>query len=359
MRVALVLYGDLNFTSGGFLYDRRLVAHLAARGMEVEVVSLPWRSYLLGLADNFSPALRRRLQALEADLILEDELAHPSLAFGNRRLRPSKTRVAVVHHLRASEPRAPWLNRLYAQVERRYLTSVDGFIVNSRATLETVRTLGPCLQPAVVAPPGIQSFPRLPGPAEIAARVKEKGPRRLVFLGNIIPRKGLHTLIAALTTLDRADWRLTVVGSLTLDPAYVRRVKQRIQAAGLSPRVEFTGALPAAGVAEILARSHLLAVPSLYEGFGICYLEGMAFGLPAIGGSAGGAPEIITPGRDGFLVAPGDVPALAACLERLLTDDRLLLEMSLAARERFLAHPTWEESLEGACRFLLSVAEKT
>lgn len=359
MQLALVLYGDLNFHSGGFLYDRRLVEHLRQRGARVEVVSLPWRGYPLGVLDNFSPALRRRLQGLAPKLLLQDELAHPSLFWLNRRLRQGKKLAAVVHHLRSSEPRASFLNRLYAEMERRYLETLDGCLSNSRATLASVhRLLGRDL-PGVVAPPGIQNFPRLPTPAEIAARVRQPGARRLLFVGNVIPRKGLHLLIEALAKRRSRDWRLTVAGSLQLAPGYVRRTRQRLAATGLSHRVEFTGPLPTPELAAHLNRSHILVVPSLYEGFGICYLEGMAFGLPAIGTAAGGAAEIIVHGHNGFLVAPGDTGTLAAYLERLLTDERLLLDMSLTAVERFRAHPTWEKSLEGARRFLLSLAEQT
>jgi len=114
------------------------------------------------------------------------------------------------------------------------------------------------------------------------------------------------------------------------------------------------GTLESEELAALLARSHLLAVPSSYEGFGIVYLEGMSFGLPAIASTAGGAKEIINPGRDGFLVAPGDIGALAGHLERLMLDRGLLLEMSLAALANFHRHPTWEESLSSIYHFLHS-----
>jgi glycosyltransferase involved in cell wall biosynthesis len=94
-------------------------------------------------------------------------------------------------------------------------------------------------------------------------------------------------------------------------------------------------------------------VPSSYEGFGIAYLEGMAFGLPAIATTAGAAGEIVTHGKDGYLISPGDSHALAEHLLQLAMDRQLLLAMSLAARERFLAHPTWEQSGETIREFLL------
>ena len=97
-------------------------------------------------------------------------------------------------------------------------------------------------------------------------------------------------------------------------------------------------------VVAALARSHLLAVPSSYEGFGIIYLEGLAFGLPAIASTAGAAQEIISHGENGFLVPPGDAAALAGCLGLLMEDREQLLAMSLAARESFSRHPTWAET---------------
>ncbi len=354
MRVALILYGDLDFISGGFLYDRMLVEYLRRRGEEVEIVSLPWRSYAGGLLDNLSPALMRRLASLQADVIVQDELAHPSLLRFNRRLkqRGGPPAAAIVHHLRCSEARPAWQNRFYRRVERAYLASVDAFIFNSRVTQNTVADLVGQGRPSVVGYPGADRFASPPTPAAVAARTREPGPLRLLFLGNVIPRKGLHTLIAALALLPGETWQLTIVGSLDLDPPHVQEIRRRIDDAGLGGQIAFTGTLQRDELAAILARSHVLAVPSSYEGFGIVYLEGMAFGLPALASTAGGAAEIITPGRDGFLVAPGDHGALAHHLGILIKDRDLLLAMSLAAQARFAAHPTWEDAGAAVHRFL-------
>ena len=79
MRIGLVIYGTLETQSGGYLYDRRLVAHLRAAGDEVEILSLPWRNYAAHLGDSFSRAWAERLRAARVDELLEDELNHPSL----------------------------------------------------------------------------------------------------------------------------------------------------------------------------------------------------------------------------------------------------------------------------------------
>lgn len=358
MRVALVLYGDLDFISGGFLYDRKLVDYLRRRGEEVEIISLPWRSYGRGWLDNLSPRLRRRLESIQADIILQDELAHPSLFELNRKLQgPGRPPlVAIVHHLRCSEARPAWQNRLYRLVERRYLASVTGFIFNSRATQKSVQELAGRGKPSVVAFPAADRFAVRLTPKDLLARARKPGPLRVLFLGNVIPRKGLHTLLEALAHLPREGWRLTIVGSLEVAPAYAQQIQRQIEAAGLGALVGFAGVLDNEKLAATLAQSQVLAVPSSYEGYGIVYLEGMAFGLPALATTAGGAPEIITPGRDGFLSAPGDAESLADNLRNLMDDRELLLNLSLAAQTRFAAHPTWEDAGAAVHRFLQSLA---
>ncbi len=87
MRIGLVIYGSLEIVSGGYLYDRKLVEHLQAQGEQVEIMALPWRSYTRHLTDNFSGALYRRLRKTGLDVLLQDELNHPSLFLLNHRLR--------------------------------------------------------------------------------------------------------------------------------------------------------------------------------------------------------------------------------------------------------------------------------
>ena len=119
MRVGLVIYGELDTPTGGYLYDRMLVEHLTAAGDDVEVISLPWRSYGRHLCDNASPSLVRRLDGARFDVLLQDELDHPSLVVTNRRRRNRDARpvVAVVHVLRASEHAGSRLRSLYAAAE--------------------------------------------------------------------------------------------------------------------------------------------------------------------------------------------------------------------------------------------------
>lgn len=350
MRVGLTLYGSVEERSGGFRYDRRLVEGLRAAGDEVAVVELPWRAYLRGLLDNLSPVVRRRLD-VDVDVMVQDELAHPSLVRTNRHL--SYPIVSVVHHLR-SEERRP-LAPAYRAVEAGYLATVDGVICNSDATRTTVLDAGVERADTLVAPPPGDRFdPEVEGTV-LAGRARTR-PLHLVFVGNLVPRKGLDTLVGGLAAVD-LDWTLTVVGRRS-DHGHVRRIRRRIERAGLASRIRMTGELDDDDLATAFRRSHALAVPSRYEGFGIVYLEAMSFGLPVVATAAGGASEVVTEGETGFLVAPGDEQAVAEAVRTLAKDRDRLLDMGRAARRRYEAQPEWGETVDRVRRFLASVAER-
>jgi len=358
MRLGLVIYGRLETMTGGYLYDRKLVEHLRRNGDTVQVFSLPWRGYARDLTDQLFLGRIDELTAARLDLLLQDELAHPSLVRLNRRLRQRAgvPVVSIVHHLRSSEPWPRLLRIVYRRVERQYLCGVDGWICNSRATLAAIRELAGVDRPFAVAPPaGDRLGPGLT-PEAIAARAGRAGPLRIVFVGSLTSRKGLHTLLAALAKVPSESWTLTVVGGDRWDPAYARRIRRRIAGASWRERVQLLGDIGDSDLAAHLEASDLLAVPSAYEGFGIAYLEGMAFGLPALASSAGGAGDLVRDGETGFLVDPGDVAGLARVISAMATDREALVRMSLAARRRYETQPRWVATANQIRSFLNSPA---
>jgi glycosyltransferase involved in cell wall biosynthesis len=341
--------------SGGYLYDRMLAEHLLRAGDRVTLLTLPWRSYARQLLDNLDTGWWKQAAGLELDVMVQDELNHPSLAWANRRLRGRYPLVSIVHHLRSSEFRPAWQNRLYRRVERQYLSEMDGFIYNSQTTRKVVEAVIDARgKPYQVAYPAGDRFGEEISSVEINLRAQQPPPLRLCFLGNLIPRKGLHTLLEALAQLPPQDWQLQVIGSLQADPGYVRQVRD--QAAALQGKVEFCGTVDHEALVERLHSSQVLVLPSTYEGFGIAYLEGMSFGLPAVATTSGAAGEVITPGQDGFLVEPGDAAALAHVVQDLAHDRLRLAAMGLAARRRFLAHPGWEQSCRAIREFLFRLS---
>jgi len=352
MRVGLTVYGELDERSGGFRYDRQLVAGLREVGHSVAVVELPWRAYGRGLLDNGSRRLRRRLD-VDVDVMLQDELAHPSLVRTNRHL--DYPIVSVVHHLRASESRR--LAPLYRAVERRYLDTVDGVVCTSQVTRDVVTGVGVDPDDVVVAPPAGDRFDPGIDTATIESRAGES-PLQVVFVGNVTPRKGLDTLVEGLYGAD-CDAELTAVGR-HVDGDHVDAVRRRIRELGLGDRVRLADELSDDELAAALESSHVLAVPSRYEGFGIVYLEGMSFGLPAIASRAGGATDVVTDGETGLLVDPDDSVAVAQAISTLADDRNRLTAMGTAARRRYERHPDWAETtdrVEGLLNAVAAAAE--
>lgn len=357
MKVGLVIYGSLDTLSGGYLYDRRLVAHLRDQGDTVEVFSLPWRSYGRHLLDNLPRRWWARLLRADLDVLIQDELNHPSLVTFNhawRRARPDVPLISIVHHLRCSEARPPWHNALYAKVERRYLKTLDGFVFNSQTTRQVVERLAPA-RPNVVAYPGGDRLGQTMTADAIAARATAQGPLRLLFLGNVIERKGLLTLLRALGRLSDGGWRLEVVGGLEVEPAHTAEVRALITRLGLGDKVTLHGPRHDAELLPHFKAAHALVVPSSYEGFGIVYMEAASFGLPAIASTAGAAGEIVAHGHSGYLVTPGDDASLASHLRRWRGDRGALARMGQEARRRFDQHPTWTQSAQAIREFLASM----
>jgi glycosyltransferase involved in cell wall biosynthesis len=327
-----------------------LVAKLRERGDEVSIISLPWRSYGMRLLDNLSHRTRG-----DFDVLLQDELNHPSLLVANTRPRQCPV-VAIVHHLRSSEQRPRWQNAFYRMVERTYLRSVDGFIFNSSNTRASVEHALAVRLPHVVAQPGGGRL-GVSTHEHVRARAFSSGPLRLVSLGSVTARKGLEVVLRALRRFPRADFTLEVLGSTIADERFAKSMRRL--SARLELQVTFLGALDDVALAEHLAHAQVLVLPSSYEGFGIAHLEGMAHGLPALGTTAGALPDLITDGVNGFVVDPADAESLADRLRQLSRDRELLSVLGLSALERFRSQPTWDQSMERVRNFLVGVAGKS
>lgn len=362
MRLGLVIYGDLNQQTGGYLYDGKIVEYLQAQGDQVEIISLPWRNYPRHLVDNLSANLYRTLCAQKVDVLIEDELNHPSLAVMNRIISQCSGYpiISIVHHLRCNEARDHVFKWFYQFVERTYLSTLAGLICNSWATLRSVQAILPKAGkiPAVIAYPGKDHLSGGIDEIEIERRARQKGDLHLLFVGNLIRRKGVHWLLAALSELQDVPFRLDIVGDESRQPAYGRQLHQLVKRSTLTSRVRFWGTVTETTLQQLLTRAQLLVLPSAYEGFGIAYLDGMRYGLAVIGSTQGGAGELISAGIEGFLVEPGDVSALQNHLRTLHTDRTRLAQMGMAARKRFDHHPTWAESAARIRHFLLQLLHK-
>lgn len=360
MRIGFIIYGNLDTLTGGYLYDRIAVRGLTERGHEVEVISLPAGPYLRRLGSGLSPRLCRSLLAGRFDILIADELCHPSLFLLGRWFRRYPERpllVALVHHLLCDEPRPRWQNMFLSQVERSFLAAADGFIHNSDTTLRKVASLLPNSRPQVIAYPAGDRFGSPLSHEVITRRSHCPGPLELLFLGMVIPRKGLLPLLKALATIDRDVWHLSVVGGLDCHPAHTARVKKLICQLNLSDSVQFFGPRHDDDLVQILTASHIFCMPCAYEGFGIAMLEAMAFGLPAIGSRKGAAGETISHGTNGYLMDPDDLSGLKPLLLKLHQDREQLQKMALAACATYASRPNWQDGIAAIDAFLRELKE--
>jgi glycosyltransferase involved in cell wall biosynthesis len=360
MHIGLIIYGSLDTLTGGWIYDRLVAEHLREQGHTVEVISLKRRNYVRNMADNFSRDLYRRLRDHDCRLLLEDGLNHPSLFRLNLRLKQNCSRpiVSIVHQVLCRQP----LNRLqqffYRSIERRYFQSVDGFIFNSQTTRINVGSLIDLKQPLLVAYPGGDRLGHLASDADIASKCRQIGPLKLIFVGNLTPNKGVLPLIAGLARLPQESWRLSLIGSLTMDRGYVQKVRALIARFGMEGQVDIAGPLDGPDLVRRLTASQVFVLPFSYEGFGIACLEAMAWGLPVIGSCAGALKEFVQDDVNGCLVTPGDVTAFAQKIFRLHRDRRLLARYGVAALRTFHQRPRWTDSLRNIHLFLLSAADR-
>jgi len=196
-----------------------------------------------------------------------------------------------------------------------------------------------------------------------AKSVRARATRDLVFVGRLVEKKGVSDLLDALSLLADRHLRptLAIVGNGPLRES----LEAVASARGLA--VEFLGHLTPDAVAEVLRESKVFVAPSRTapdgdaEGFGMVYLEAALAGIPAIAYRHGGVPEAVIDGVTGLLAEEGDVEALAASIETLLTDPEARAEMGRAAEARVRAEfdirsrtedlvTLYEEVVRGAAR---------
>jgi glycosyltransferase involved in cell wall biosynthesis len=325
--------GDLATPTGGYVYDRRIVAELAA---------LAWHIEVLDLGDDFPHAAAGTRAAAAARLaaqprgrpIVIDGLAFGALPEAAEALHGSHSVVALVHHPLALEAglSAADAARLHAS-ERAALAAARHVVTTSTATAR--------LLAADYEVPSERLSVVEPGTDRVVLRPRRHdGAVVLLAVGSVIPRKGYDVLVAALARLRHLSWRLVIAGDCGRSPETFRRLEADIANLGLADRVTLLGAVAADELASLYATSDLFVLPSRFEGYGMAYAEALAHGLPVIGTTAGAVPQTV-PGDAGVLLPPDDVDALAATLQQLVEspDER----ERLAAGARAAAFPSWRE----------------
>ena len=170
-------------------------------------------------------------------------------------------------------------------------------------------------------------------------------PRKFVlFVGDVSRDKGVGVLLEAHKLLEDPP-PLVLIGRIVdpdvLEPAFgsERMASAALLAAPIG-NVRAVGPQPHEVVLDAFRRSTVTVVPSLmHEAFGLVALEAMSAGRPVIASNIGGLPDIISDGKNGILVEPGDVEALRAALARVLADSALRSRLRAAAKRRAAISP--------------------
>ena len=334
--LAFLVPGPLDTPTGGFVYDRQVIAGCRAAGLAPRVL----------VAEGSYPEPDDATLRQAADLIAElpdntivviDGLGLTGLA---PVLKPHAERlvlIGLIHHPLADEnavsreSRAHWIER-----EAAALQLTRGVFVTSQTTARRVSEILSVPTDRIrTVNPGVET------PPDLAFRdgPRPDGPLRLLSVGTLIPRKGHDVLIGALADLRALDWQLEIIGAAR-DPGHASSLKALIGMMNLSHRVTLCGAVDQDDLDTAYRSADLFVLASRHEGYGIAYGEAVRWGLPVVGTTAGAIPEAVPKGA-GRLVPPDDRDALRDALGELLTDPEELARLAAGARAAAAHLQTW------------------
>ncbi len=335
-----VVPGDLASLTGGYGYDRRIIAGLNATGHPLDVVALddgfPWPD-----AATLERAAQQVAAIPDGALVVVDGLAFGAMP-GLAEQHAARLRwVALVHHPLALETGlTPLQSELLFDCERRALATAHGVIVTSAATARELPRYGVAAGSVHVVLPGTDAAPLAAGSGGLTAGCGLS----LLCVASLIPRKGHALLIEALSGLQDCAWTLHCAGSTTRDADTGNALRLAIERHGLAGRVHLHGELAGTALEQMYAQADVAVLPSYFEGYGMVLAEALARGLPIVSTTAGAITDTV-PRDAGVLVPPGDAVALRAALAALLDDPALRGRLAAGARAARAALPTWPQSV--------------
>lgn len=256
------------------------------------------------------------------------------------RLVTTFTQIAELHREHGEDA------RLVREMERTLIEHAAYVLPNTYATLEAAHSvyhLEIAADRYTVIPYGIVPV------ADEAIRPFDpqhaNGPLTVLFVGRLEKRKGILDLFQAIPAVLQAvpETQFIIAGRDNSEHDGFRRQTGMdypsyfLQHYGrYASRVEFRGPVSDEELQSLYQSCDLFVAPSLYESFGLIYLEAMNYAKPVVGCNAGGVPEVVDHGTTGLLVEPGAPRALAEAIIALLRSPTLLREMGLAGRQRLL-----------------------
>jgi glycosyltransferase involved in cell wall biosynthesis len=336
--VTFAVPGSLDQPTGGYKYDRHVIAGLRQRGCEVDVIDLG-EGFPRPRPETLAAALPCLRRVPAGQPIVVDGLALGVLPEAAAALRESHPVIALVHHPLALET---GLTDSEAQAlresERAALAAVSRVIVTSPATRDVlVADYAVPKDMITVALPGIARSGAAPQRRPAGETVK------LLAVGAVVRRKGYDILIEAVDRLAGLDWQLVIAGDCKRDRATADQLAATIARKRLERRVFLVGTVSDRELAELYCDADIFVLASRFEGYGMAYAEAIAHGLPVIGTRTGAIPDTVPSGA-GILVPPDDPGALGTALRSLISY-RWLRERC-AGVARAAPMPTWEAAAQ-------------
>ena len=244
-------------------------------------------------------------------------------------------------------------------LKRQFLSRCEGFVVPGRSSADYLKNF--CIPEEVIftAPNAVDNRFFSCKSAMVRreeARVLQKLPRRFfLYVGRLIPEKGVFDLLQAYATLSakvRAEFGLVFVGS------GVAEDKLREKAKSIDPGcIRFAGFVQREELADFYALADVMVFPTHTDPWGLVVNEAMACGLPIIVTSvAGCCADLVTDGWNGRVVPSHDVAQLAGAMQALAFDAELRLEMGGHSKQRICAYSP-EACADGLALATLSVRD--
>ena len=309
---------------------------------------ISWLNYLgesldlLGFTFQASAHMRKK----DYDIIhLHRLLTSPLLVFLNRGLRP---KMAYTSHSSIwTEDNPVWLHRLALSLDGYTMRRVTSVAAQAGAlkTKFMSKTKIPPVKIAVI-PSGVDTAYYRPDGApadEIKHRYGLEGRTTVLYVGHIIPRKGVETLVKTAVLLAKETGHSEVffllVGPLAqpgfdkLGKAdYVTGIRELIKQEGLEQHVRLTGAVSQEDLLGLFRACDIFVLPSLADSSPAVTLQALACAKPVVATRVGGLPDQIRDGWNGLLIQPGDERALAQKIKYLLDNPAERLRMGQNAR---------------------------
>lgn len=225
--------------------------------------------------------------------------------------------------------------------EMQALKRCDFILANSEAILRDISSLYDldlADRPHAIVPHGLDDIEAPEG--LLGARIAEQEdqpdsrPVRVLFLGRLESRKGIEEVAVVAEQLLAAGRRVKfdIVGE-TVDDDMAQHA--HALAAAYPDSVALHGHLDHAELDGLMRRADVFFAPSLYESFGLIYIEAFRYSLPSVAYAVGGVPEVVTTGVNGLLAPLNDRAALREALDSLIRDSELRHRLSLGARRSF------------------------